>query len=121
MRTPPKNSYDDTLLNRLLADEDWQAHNTAVRARRRQRALLAWGGSAVVACALALVAVNFSPPTEKATPVATNAPALATRITYISEEQLLAIFPPGSCTSRRLTASAASSCSTQRSLPTVIR
>jgi hypothetical protein len=105
MKPPSENSDHDSLLDRLLADEDWHALNTtvkaravgAVRARRRQRALLAWGGSAVAACALALTALNYFPSKDGRAPTASvfvprSAP------TYITEEQLMAYFPPGSCT-----------------------
>jgi hypothetical protein len=104
MRTPPENP-DDPLLDGVLADEGWAALNAAVksralgalRARRRQRALLTWGGSAVGACALALATVNFvSPPNTPAPgPVASVPPR---HTAHITEEKLMSYFPPGSCT-----------------------
>lgn len=105
MKTPPDDPHGHPLLDGLLADDDWHALNAAtreralgaLRARRRQRALLTWGGSGVAGCALALALMNFFPPTDGSAPTAA-APVPRSGPIYITEEQLMAYFPPGSCT-----------------------
>ncbi len=105
MKTPSDDSDRNPLLDGVLADEEWRALNAAVksralgalRARRRQRALLHWGGSAVAACAMALAAQKFFPRPDGAAPVALASESRP-HTSYISEEKLMSYFPPGSCT-----------------------
>jgi hypothetical protein len=105
MKTPPDDPDRNALLDGVLADDGWQALNAEVKARalgafrahRRQRRLLAWGGSAVAACALAVTGLNFVLRPYEAAP-ASVASKPKTRPSYLTEEQLMAYFPPGSCT-----------------------
>ncbi len=112
MKTSREDPDRNPLLDGVLADEDWRMLNAAVktralgalRARRRERRLLAWGGSAVAACGLALAALSWaSRSTEPVAPIRANlsspaAPTPSAHPPYITEEQLMSYFPPGSCT-----------------------
>ena len=99
----------DGLLNAVLADDDWHALNrslkrealAAIGVARRRRCLLFRVGPAV--CAAALLAGAgwwLLPPTPGHRPVATisgqpTSPDAGKQ--FISEEEMLAMFPAGSC------------------------
>jgi hypothetical protein len=113
-----KNDFEQSkLLNALLADESWETcsgelrHNglTALRATKKSRAgrIAAMQIIAVVAVFSAAAAVLIRPERgwlsrgsmESAgpfSPPATLQPATP-QISYITEDQMLAVFPEGSC------------------------
>ena len=112
MNTNPDSERDELLLNALLGDEDWQAANAACKrqalrafhARQRFRASVRWAGSALVLAGIITGAAFWarqpakSPPQTAATPPAeTNAPPVPTPTHYMTDAQLLASFPKGSC------------------------
>jgi len=99
----------DGLLNAVLTDDDWRALNFSLRrealaavgaARRRRRLLLCLGQ---VACAAALLIGAgrwLLPATPGNVPVPeTSGRSVSARTEgpFISEEEMLAMFPPGSC------------------------
>ena len=108
-----KNARDpgeiDGLLNAVLADDDWHALNrslknealAAISVARRSRRLLFRVGSAV--CAVALLAGTgwwWLPQTPGYRPVITTsgqATSAQAGKQFISEEEMLAMFPAGSC------------------------
>src|SRR6185436_852521 len=105
---PESNSRDaDKLLDAVLADDEWHALQCAVReqgllaleARRRRRR---WRiGLSQAACAAIVVLAAVSAwhsnrlPHPPGIQVASTAPV--TSASFISEEEMLAMFPKGSC------------------------
>ena len=99
----------DGLLNAVLADDDWRALNcslkrealTAMVAERRRRRLRLWLGQAACAAVLLVGAESWlRPPAPVHALVARRSgqpasPGAGER--FISEEQMLAMFPAGSC------------------------
>ena len=100
---------NDMLLNAVLADEAWHALNSslkrealaAIGAQRRRHRLQLWTGG--VACAaLLLIGVGWwlRPAAPSPAPVARTSGQPASpgaELQFISEEEMLAMFPPGSC------------------------
>ena len=99
----------DNLVDAVLADDDWHALNSSLKrealatigAARRRRCLRLWTGRMACAAALLIGVVWWlRPPTPGPAPVASSSgipAAPAAGIQYISEEEMLAMFPPGSC------------------------
>lgn len=97
----------DGLLNAVLADDDWRALNcslkrealTAIGTARRRRRLRLWTGQ--VACAaLLLVGAGWWLRPRSDVPLAETSRPLASarpEKRFISEEELVAMFPAGSC------------------------
>jgi hypothetical protein len=99
----------DELLNAVLSDDDWRALNcslkrealAAIGVARRRRRFMVWMGQAACAAALLTGVGWWSRPVDPVSvPVvktsAKPAPA-RTHKQFISEEEMLAMFPPGSC------------------------
>lgn len=100
---------NDALLNALLADEDWQELNcslkrealAAIGAQRRRRRLRLWTGRGVCATlVLAGILWWLHPSPRVPAPMAgrsgqTTRPSAEAQ--FLSEEEMLALFPPGSC------------------------
>lgn len=99
----------DGLLEAVLADDDWQALNSslkrealvAIGAARRRRRLRHWIGR--TACAVVLLAgagwwllplASVRPPVSATSGYAASS---GTRVPFISEDEMLAMFPAGSC------------------------
>jgi hypothetical protein len=109
MKNVRESNEVDVLLNAVLADEDWQELNlslkhealAAIGAQRRRRYLRRWTGR--VACAALLLAGAgwwWRPTAPDPAPVAriSGQPASpGAGVQFISEEEMLAMFPPGSC------------------------
>jgi hypothetical protein len=99
----------DWLLNAVLADDDWHALNGSLKrealaamgaAKRRRRLQLRFGQAACVAALLVGAAWWLHPPAPGRAPVAeaSGQPAsAATKDQFISEEEMVAMFPTGSC------------------------
>jgi hypothetical protein len=108
MKTTP-DSDQDRLLDATLADDQWQAFAESLRVRalatfhgaqrRRQwqvRGMQAAMVAVLLGGGLAILRRLDSPPAPiKRPPVPTRAPASSIRV--VSEQELLAMFPPGSC------------------------
>jgi hypothetical protein len=107
MKNVPESN--DVLLNAVLADEAWQALNSSLKRqalaaigahRRRQRLRLWTGGAACAALLLIGVGSWLRPTAPGSAPIAQTSgqPAASrTEVQFISEEEMLAMFPPGSC------------------------
>jgi len=109
MKTNREPNEIDGLLNAVLADDEWHALNrslkrealTAVGATRRRRRLLIWMAQAACATGL-LVGTGWwlLPPAPGHGPVATisgQSTSPGTGKQFVSEEEMLAMFPAGSC------------------------
>jgi len=111
MKTNPDPENEDALLEAVLRDDGWQAANAAgkaaalsvFQARQRVRRLARWGGGAAVLAVVAVCAARWL-----AGPVAEAPPRLAViqpeappaqpeKAKYLTDGELIALFPPGSC------------------------
>jgi hypothetical protein len=110
MKTNPDPDNEDPLLEAILRDDDWQAANAAGKAealrlfqtRRRIRCLTQWGGGLAGLAMLAVCAAHWlaRPPAPIPVRVAQTAPAPPAppeKSIYLTDGQLLALFPRGSC------------------------
>jgi hypothetical protein len=109
MRTHSDSDRDDTLLDALLQDEDWQAASAACKAaalrtlcvRQRIRRLTRWTGSvAALAAVIAAVAHWFGPRPLAPQPVLVahiQAPKTPAKPRQLTDTELVAAFPKGSC------------------------
>jgi hypothetical protein len=109
MKTNPDPNRDDPLLDAILGDESWQAASAAMKARateslvarRLHRRLMRWVVGVVAVSAVALVAVlrpnRTGSVAEPVVPVSRDVPEMAVGLHYMTDEQLLACFPAGSC------------------------
>ena len=100
---------DSGLLNAVLADDNWHALNSGLKrqalaamaqARRRRRLRVQIGQAALVVMLLGSLAWWFRQPDSRtiATVPAPDSPRPIThQERFISEEEMLALFPPGSC------------------------
>lgn|SRR5487761_2755515 len=100
---------ENVLLDAVLQDEAWQGTNATLKAgalaafRRRQRLrrLTRVAAAALVLCASAAVALRWPrPPAATPSPVVTRrdpAPQNPEPVHYLTDEELLALFPRGSC------------------------
>ena len=106
MKNVPEPNDVDALLNAVLTEGDWHALDHSLRrealaaigaARRKRRWLYRTGHAAGVALLLVGAGWWLRPPASNEVPVAKAAvqPALDGR--FISEEEMLAMFPAGSC------------------------
>jgi hypothetical protein len=106
MKKAPEPNDVDALLNAVLMDGDWHALEcslerealAAIGQARRKRRWLFGSGQAVGAAAL-LVGVGwwFRSPASRDVPVAEAAVQPVVGGRFISEEEMLAMFPAGSC------------------------
>jgi len=99
----------DNLLNAVLADDDWHALNSSLKREalatigvaRRRRRLRLWTGRVACAALLLIGAVWLLRPPAPGPAAAASSSGIpaspAAGIQYISEEEMLAMFPPGSC------------------------
>jgi hypothetical protein len=109
MKTNPDTDRDDTLLEAVLRDEEWQTASAAMKAeamgtlhtRRRRRRLTRWAAGSVAMLTLALSAAHwFDQPEPVPAPVAkvsTEHSAESSGPHYLTDDELLASFPAGSC------------------------
>ena len=109
MRMHPDPERDDALLQVMLQDETWQSSSAAFKAqalskfrgRHRVRRLARWaGGMAVLGAVILGVAYltpNPAPPPQQVAVVQPPAPAPARQAAALTDEQLVASFPKGSC------------------------
>jgi hypothetical protein len=109
MKNPSKSNKADALVDVVLADEAWQNLNSCLKCEalaalgvhRRNRRLRLWFGQAACAVVLLLAAAWWlAPAPPNPGPVARTSGPPSTRSTqpqFISEEEMLALFPPGSC------------------------
>ena len=103
---------DDLLLDAVLADENWDALNRTLRdralqvleARRRQRRRLFQGAQVIAVTLLSVIAAvtwlnaGSRPKPASVASVGVLAPVVAeAHAQFVSEEQMLALFPKGSC------------------------
>ncbi|HKS36879.1 MAG TPA: hypothetical protein VJW76_06810 [Verrucomicrobiae bacterium] len=101
---------NDALLNAVLADEDWQELNcslkrealAAIGSQRRRRRFRFWTGR--LACATLVLAGTLwwlRPPPPAPAPIAGrpgyNSPPFGAEARFLSEDEMLKLFPPGSC------------------------
>lgn len=108
MKTDPERKPEDPLLDALLRDEEWQTASTAIksralgtfRARQRIRRLARWAIGAA-ACAAVITGLTHwfgntadSRPTTAIHAAAPNREGAPQRLT---DKELLASFPEGSC------------------------
>jgi hypothetical protein len=107
MKNIPESDSDQALLNAALGDEDWQALSSSVKrkalavmgAERRKRRLRLWIGQAACLSALLLGFAWWLRPSlssHAARRPSSSAPAPVEH-QFISEQQMLAMFPSGSC------------------------
>jgi hypothetical protein len=108
MKTNPEHRPEELLLDALLGDEEWQAASTAIksralgtlRARRRARRLARWT-LGVAACAAVIAgATHWFGHTAGSPPATVSYPAVPGRESvprYMTDKELLASFPKGSC------------------------
>ena len=108
MKTDPERPPEDLLLNALLRDEEWQAASTAIksralgtfRARQQTRRLARWTlGAAACVALIAGVAYWFghTAGSRPATVSYPPAPVRESAPQYMTDQELLASFPRGSC------------------------
>ena len=111
MKTNPDPENEDALLEAVLRDEGWQAANTAgksaalrvFQARQRVRRLARWGGGAAALAVVAVCAAHWlsGPVAESSGRLAVihpkNPPAQPEKSKYLTDGELIALFPPGSC------------------------
>ncbi len=99
----------DALLDALLRDENWQAASSAFKAealrtfrvRQRVRRLTRWaGGVAALVTAIAGIAYWFGAGAKAPGPIRVahlEVPKAPDKLRYLTDEELLAKFPKGSC------------------------
>jgi hypothetical protein len=109
MRTNPDPEREDALLDATLCDETWQAANAAFKAealrtfRVRQRIRqLSRGVGSVAALAMVIAGVVhwFARPTparRQMTVALTQAPKAPDKPRHLTDQDLVAAFPKGSC------------------------
>jgi hypothetical protein len=110
MRTNSESERNDALLEAMLKDESWQAASANGKAkalgvfqvRQRRRRLTRWAGSVAALAALTAVVAHWpgQQPAPTRPPIARTAPpaSKASRNPrLLSDRELLAAFPKGSC------------------------
>ncbi len=109
MRTNSESEKNDALLDAVLQDENWQSADATFkaqvlgtfRARQRVRRLTRWAGSvAALAAVTAGVAYWLSQPAPAPRQLAAAPPAAPKQSDQpreLTDEQLVAAFPKGSC------------------------
>jgi hypothetical protein len=108
MKTDPERCEEDVLLDALLRDEEWQAASATIkqgalgafRARQQVRRLTR-AAVCLAVCAVAIAgATHWFGRTAGSRPTAValaEAPAQPKAPRYLTDEELLASFPKGSC------------------------
>jgi hypothetical protein len=111
MKTNPDPDPQDALLEAVLRDDAWQAANATgkagalrvFQARRRVRRWTRWGGGLAALAVAAACAAHWLAGTVPEAPrqLAMNppgAPPVKTeKKSYLTDGELIALFPPGSC------------------------
>ena len=111
MKTNPDPDHEDALLEAVLRDDGWQAANAAgkaaalrvFQARRRVRRLARWGGGAAALAVAAVCATHWlagpvaEAPRRLAVIQPEPPPAQPEKSKYLTDGELIARFPPGSC------------------------
>jgi hypothetical protein len=108
MKTVPDPDKDGALLEAVLRDEQWQAASASARreavaclqTRRRRRQIGQWACGVVAATCLIACPIWLARPGGKHAPPALaneTVPVPEHRSTNLSDGQLLAMFPKGSC------------------------
>ena len=106
MKTNPDPHDEDALLDAVLRDDSWQEANAAgkaealgvFQARQRLRRLTRWGGAAAALAVAAAACWIISRPDKTPPRVAIHIAGTRPKpITYLTDSELLALFPPGSC------------------------
>jgi hypothetical protein len=109
MKTNPDPERDDALLDAVLGDEGWQASSAAFKAealgtfrtRQRQRRLTRWAACAAVVAVAGAGAMHWlggpAPKPQEVAVIRPEPPKVAARPRYLSDAELLASFPAGSC------------------------
>jgi hypothetical protein len=109
MRMIPDPERDDALLDAMLRDETWQAASAGFKAdalrtfrtRQRLRRLARWTGSAAAVTAMMAAALyglgRHSTPRRPVTLAHAIMPVVAPRARQLSDAELVAAFPKGSC------------------------
>jgi hypothetical protein len=109
MRTNPDPEQDDTLLDAVLRDENWQTTNAAFkaealgtfRARQRVRRLTRWAGSVAALAAVMAGVVHWLDRPAAAPRQITVAHAVVPKAPdkprHLTDQELVAAFPKGSC------------------------
>ncbi len=108
MRPEPDFEQNEPLLDAALRDNCWQTASAAVKARaleafhtrQRVRRLTRWGGTVAVLFATGILAHRLATTARvapKMAPVPLQASKPATRRGELTDEQLLASFPKGTC------------------------
>jgi hypothetical protein len=102
-----KSNSDQPLLDSVLADESWQALKVtlknealAVLAARKSRRRWIVKGTNIAAIAFGLAIVVWLWPARQRQVAVASAPspsAAGAHAEFISEQEMLALFPPGSC------------------------
>jgi hypothetical protein len=100
---------EDALLEAVLRDESWQADDANFKqkamgvfhARQRRRRVTRWAAGLSAAALLALLALHPAPksiPPARQASIDKREPAKPkAAINYMTDAELLAAFPPGSC------------------------
>jgi hypothetical protein len=107
MKTNPERRPEDLLLDALLRDEEWQASSTVIKshaleafwARRRAHRLARWALGAAACAAIIAGATYWFGHTAGSRPTTVSYPAPPSKSVprYMTDKELLASFPKGSC------------------------
>ena len=109
MNSDPEQKADERLLNAVLQDETWQATEQdlrisavgAFRRHQRRRRQLRWATGALALVAVITLVLRGSRQPTSVNPSPTEAqisgPSNPGGVHYLGDEELLTLFPPGSC------------------------
>ena len=109
MKTNPDPSNEDALLEAVLRDDAWQAAAAAgkaaalgvFQARQRLRRITRWGATLVMLALVAAVTYWTTRPSPKLpsrqTAKASEGTPKPASSKYLTDGELVALFPPGSC------------------------
>ncbi len=111
MKTNPDPENDDVLLEAVLRDDGWLTANSAAkaralgvfRARQRVRRWTRWGGGVAALALTAACAAHWLAgpvavsPQRRAIRTAEPPPVKPEKAKYLTDDELLALFPAGSC------------------------
>jgi hypothetical protein len=111
MKRNPDPSREDTLLEAVLRDDGWEAANAAAKAaalgvfqaRQRRRRVTRWAGVLAALSVAAAFAIHWltgtaaPPPRLLALKLPAPPPAKPEKPICLTDAELLALFPPGSC------------------------
>ena len=105
MKTNPDPHEEDPLLEAVLRDDGWQAANAAAKAlalaafqtRHRLRRMTRWGAGLAALAVMAAAAFWIAgQPGQAPQRLALKTPE-PRPVKYLTDAELLALFPPGSC------------------------